>query len=40
VIRLLPPLTLSDAELEEGLAIIERAVAATLSEGRALAGVR
>ncbi|HEX7041099.1 MAG TPA: 4-aminobutyrate--2-oxoglutarate transaminase [Trueperaceae bacterium] len=33
VIRLLPPLNLSDQELEEGLTIIERAVAATLREG-------
>lgn len=42
VIRLLPPLNLSDQELEEGLTIIERAVAATLREGPSpvLAGAR
>ncbi len=33
VIRLLPPLNLSDDELEEGLTIIERAVASALEEG-------
>ncbi len=33
VIRLLPPINLSDAELEEGLTIIERAVEHVLGEG-------
>ena len=34
VIRLLPPLNLSDAELEEGLTIIEHAVTAVLGRGQ------
>src|SRR5690606_37093541 len=37
VIRLLPPLNLSDAELDEGLAIIEAGVAVALAGKRQLA---